>query len=242
MPNEGVDDEAVVLAGGAEEGPGEDVALGVAELMGGGVDEVGPGDGLCGRPVGEDGATSAPERCSIVMGTWPDFFLARSVAGLSAGQGMPPGRGLGLEGVLGAVGEAGGDGAHGGRGVGERPGDAAKRTADRLVVDLDVDGRLWPGDGAGEGVTTYISHPPTPRGSIRLSDGSLSLDPFRSRLFRSVPGRGGGCGFDDEAVVLAGNTEEGAVKPARVFGRASVGDPNARAPFLLSLPKWWMAA
>ena len=25
------------------------------------------------------------------MGTWPDPFLARSVAGLSAGQGMPPG-------------------------------------------------------------------------------------------------------------------------------------------------------
>ena len=38
VPNEGVDDEAVVLAGGAEEGPGEDVALGVAELVGGGGD------------------------------------------------------------------------------------------------------------------------------------------------------------------------------------------------------------
>ena len=49
VPNEGVNDEAVVLAGGAEEGPGGDVALGVAELVGGGVDEVGAGDGLGGR-------------------------------------------------------------------------------------------------------------------------------------------------------------------------------------------------
>ena len=56
MPDEGVNDEAVVLVGGAEEGTGEDVALGVAELVGGGVDEVGSGDGLGGRPVGEDGA------------------------------------------------------------------------------------------------------------------------------------------------------------------------------------------
>ena len=48
VPDEGIDDEAVVLAGGAEERTGGDVALGVAELVGGGVDEVGPGDGLCG--------------------------------------------------------------------------------------------------------------------------------------------------------------------------------------------------
>ena len=60
--------------------------------------------------------------------------------GLEHRPGHAAGRGLGLEGVLGAVGEAGGDGAHGGRGVGERPGDAAKRAADLPVVELDVDG------------------------------------------------------------------------------------------------------
>ena len=42
-----------------------DVALGVAELMGGGVDEVGSGDGLGGRPVGEDGAERA--RLSVAV-------------------------------------------------------------------------------------------------------------------------------------------------------------------------------
>ena len=91
VPRESIDDEAVVLAGGAEEGRREDVALGVAELMGGGVDEVGPGDGLGGRQSARMERTSANECCSIVMGTWPDLFLARSVAGLRAGQGMPPG-------------------------------------------------------------------------------------------------------------------------------------------------------
>ena len=35
MPDEGIDDEAVVRLGDAEEGPREDVAISVAELVGG---------------------------------------------------------------------------------------------------------------------------------------------------------------------------------------------------------------
>ena len=47
---------------------------GSPNLVGGGVDQVGPGDGLCGRPVGEDGAN---ERAGALQ--YPDGEVARGL-------------------------------------------------------------------------------------------------------------------------------------------------------------------
>ena len=89
VPNEGVDDEAVVLGGGAEEGTRGDVAFGVAELVGGGVDEVGPGDGLGGARFerihiqdGSSFALKANERPDASgRGGWPDEARRLHVGG-----------------------------------------------------------------------------------------------------------------------------------------------------------------
>ena len=116
VPRASIDDEAVVLAGGAEEGTREDVALGVAELMGGGrrrglVPATPWAGDQCRRGWERTSANEALQyRDGDVAGPLPRT--------LSGGFGSRPGhaagaRGLGLEGFLGAVGEAGGDGARG---------------------------------------------------------------------------------------------------------------------------------
>ena len=73
-------------------------------------------------------------RRHLVMGTWPDFFLARLVAGLSADQGMPPGEApVSKASSARRVAMA----RMAGGGSASAP---AKRAADLPVVELDVDG------------------------------------------------------------------------------------------------------